>query len=142
MSWYLLGLDSLYNYVTGNGAAACNAFDTLCQQTGGVKTYLDCIPDLVEPVAIPVLNAAVENYSPLRAVLAGAAVVATGAALVYGFCRYRGNHSSSDTLAPVKQEKDDDCYFVREHRREKSSEPVKIDRRFRPGSNRNPIVID
>jgi hypothetical protein len=78
----------------------------------------------------------------LKAVLAGAAVVATGAALVYGYCRYRGNHSSSDTLVPVKQESDDDCYFVREHRRETSSKPVKIDRRFRLGSDRNPIVID
>jgi hypothetical protein len=142
MSWYLLGLDTLYNYVTGN--TACNAFDTLCQQTGGVKTYLDCIPDMVEPVVVPALNAAAENYSPLNALLAGAAVVATGAALVYGYCRYRGNHTSSeDSLVQVKQERDDDCYFVRERRREeRSSEPVRIDRRFRLGSARNPIFIE
>lgn len=138
MSWYLLGLDTLYNYVTGSGAA-CNAFDTLCQQTGGVKTYLDCIPDLVEPFAVPVLNTAAENYSPLNAILTGAAVVATGAALIYGYCHFRGNSGSN---VQIKQEKDDDCVFIRENRHREPSEPVKIDRRFRPGSARNPIVID
>ncbi|MBI2790405.1 MAG: hypothetical protein HYX61_00485 [Gammaproteobacteria bacterium] len=151
MSWYLLGLDSLYNYVTGNSAAACNAFDTLCQQTGGMKTYLDCIPDLVEPVAVPVLNAAVENYSPLRAILAGAAVVGAGAALVYGYCRYRNNHSDSSVY--IKQEIKQEGVSRYNGSYGTARNPIiighndsyvapKVDRRCRPGSDRNPIVID